>query len=177
LATSSFRRRRFSTSSRSTGSGPVATRGIYVHVPYCLAKCGYCDFNSYPSASGVPDRYVQALLADIRSEAPRWGGDGGFATVYLGGGTPSLLSAAQAARILEALQRAFDVASNAEITLECNPATVDEAALAAFREAGVNRLSVGVQSLEERELAFLGRLHGPGDALETLASARRAGRR
>lgn len=164
----------------------MTSRGIYVHVPFCLAKCRYCDFNSYPVKGGVPDRYVGALVKDIEAEGLLWRGDRpgsegaasgaeGFATIYLGGGTPSLLSPEQARTIVGALRGAFAVAADAEITMECNPATVDLRKLEAFRACGVNRLSVGVQSLDPRELAFLGRLHGPGEALEALALARRAG--
>jgi oxygen-independent coproporphyrinogen-3 oxidase len=164
----------------------VTSRGIYVHVPYCLAKCRYCDFNSYPVRGGVPGSYIEALVTDIEAEGLLWRedrpvpgdavpGDEGFATIYLGGGTPSLLSPEQARTIVGALRSSFAVAADAEITMECNPATVDLPKLEAFRACGINRLSVGVQSLDPRELAFLGRLHGPGEALEALAWARRAG--
>jgi oxygen-independent coproporphyrinogen-3 oxidase len=156
-------------------------RGIYVHIPYCLAKCEYCNFNSYRSPAGVPDCYVEALRLDIEAEAAGWrdrtdpGGRVEFGTVYFGGGTPSLLSAGQLGTIMNSLHGAFSIRSDAEVTLECNPATVGRAGLDCYRRLGVTRLSVGVQSLVEAELKFLGRLHGPVDAVEALRAAGRAG--
>ncbi|MFZ1946019.1 MAG: radical SAM family heme chaperone HemW [bacterium] len=158
----------------------MAERGIYVHVPFCLAKCAYCSFNSYPVPGGVPDYYVAALLQDAAVESEGWReaeskSEAAFDTVYLGGGTPSLLGAGQLAAILASLRAGLRIRPGAEITVECNPATAGQAELEAFRELGVSRLSVGVQSLAERELRVLGRLHSADQALGALDLARQAG--
>lgn len=147
--------------------------GIYVHIPFCLAKCAYCDFNSYPARGGVPEWYLAGLARDIAREAGAW--PERFETVYFGGGTPSLLEPGQVAGIMECLANSFMLAAEPEITLECNPATVTRASLACYRAAGVTRVSVGVQSLSEQELRVLGRKHDPDQALAALAAARRAG--
>jgi putative oxygen-independent coproporphyrinogen III oxidase len=158
----------------------VAERGIYVHIPFCLAKCAYCGFNSFPVSGGVPDYYVAALSRDVAAEAEGWrraapGPSAAFDTVYFGGGTPSLLSPDQLATILASLRAGFGIRTGAEISLECNPATAGPIELAAFHELGVSRLSVGVQSLAEGELKVLGRLHNADEALRALDHARRAG--
>jgi oxygen-independent coproporphyrinogen-3 oxidase len=150
-------------------------QGIYVHFPFCLSKCKYCSFNSSEFEAGLADAYVNALMRDIENEAARWAGTGRFTTIYFGGGTPSLASELQLGATLRSLQRGFDVDPAAEVTVECNPATVDRAKLAAFKRLGVTRLSIGVQSLCDRELGFLGRAHTRTDALETLEAAREAG--
>lgn len=155
-----------------SGSAPAGP-GIYVHIPFCLAKCTYCDFNSYPSREGVPDWYMTALSRDIAGEAGLWSER--FGSVYFGGGTPSLLRPEQAASLMRCLKNAFTLAPESEITLECNPATVTQASLEAYKAAGVTRLSVGVQSLSEQELRVLGRKHNPGQALAALDMARQAG--
>lgn len=156
------------------GSGsPPTGPGIYVHIPFCLAKCTYCDFNSYPSDVGVPGWYVNALAQDMAGEAHRWSRQ--FASVFFGGGTPSLLRPEQVVGIMMGVRSGFDLAPEAEITLECNPATVDQTSLDAYRAAGVNRLSVGVQSLSEQELRVLGRKHDPDEALAALGMAWQAG--
>jgi oxygen-independent coproporphyrinogen-3 oxidase len=149
-------------------------KGIYVHVPFCLSKCPYCSFNSYPSREGVPASYVDAVLWDIERESQRWAGTR-FATVYFGGGTPSLLSPGQASAVMSALRASFLLEAGAEVTLECNPATVDPESLSAFAQAGVNRLSIGVQSLDARELVALGRIHNPREAIEAVRAASVAG--
>ena len=158
---------------RAGPAGPRAGQGIYVHIPFCIAKCFYCDFNSYPTDRGVPDWYVAALTRDIACEAGLW--PERFATVYFGGGTPSLLEPQQIETIIGCLKDHLSLEPGCEATLECNPATVTRAKMAAYRAAGVTRLSVGVQSLCEQELRVLGRMHNCDEALTALVMARQAG--
>ena len=156
-------------------------QGIYLHIPFCLMKCNYCSFNSYalPSsrapAPAIPDQYIAALLIDIETESRGWAGQDGFASIYLGGGTPSLLTADQMKKLVTATRSAFSVEPGAEITVECNPSTASAAKLARYRELGVTRLSIGVQSLCDQELRLLGRIHTPQDALRALDLAREVG--
>ena len=143
--------------------------GLYLHIPYCFSKCRYCDFYSHPGERGVPDAYVDALLRELARFAP----DAPLRpdTVYFGGGTPSLLSPAQVGRLI----RAACPVSGAEVTLEANPETVTEESLRGFREAGVNRISFGVQSARDTQLRTLGRPHTARQARAAFAAARRAG--
>jgi putative oxygen-independent coproporphyrinogen III oxidase len=148
--------------------------GLYVHVPFCSAICNYCNFNRGLFDPALKARYVDALVAEIEGAE----GEGSRAeadTIFFGGGTPSLLDPDEIARIIEACRSAFSVAGNAEITLEANPETVTEPRLAAFRSAGIDRLSVGVQSLREVELRRLSRLHTADRARAAVAEARAAG--
>ncbi len=149
--------------------------GIYIHIPFCLKKCLYCDFCSYVGTSeSERDDYVAALchhISEYREGCTGYTVD----TVYFGGGTPTLLTEAQFSRIFKALRSTFDISDNAEITTECNPATADLEKLRALRELGVNRLSLGVQSANDDELAALGRVHRFGDAVRAFAEAREAG--
>lgn len=139
--------------------------GIYLHIPYCHARCRYCDFYTAPGARGVPQPYVDALLRELRRHPRRPD------TLYFGGGTPGLLSPAQAAALIEAA----NPLPGAEITLETNPELADGERLAGFAAAGVNRISFGVQSADDAQLRRLGRLHTAAQAAESLALARRAG--
>jgi oxygen-independent coproporphyrinogen-3 oxidase len=148
---------------------------LYVHLPWCVRKCPYCDFNSYEARGALPDlEYVDALLRDLRSEIELARGRA-IETIYFGGGTPSLFSAAAIARLLGGLKSAATIAADAEITLEANPGAVDVARFAAFREAGVNRLSVGIQSFRNEKLHALGRVHDSAQAEAAVAAARAAG--
>lgn len=140
--------------------------GIYIHVPFCKRKCPYCAFYSVAENDTLIEGYMSALKRDIS----RYEGDVTADTVYFGGGTPSLLGADRIKDILETVHKAF-VIDNAEITLECNPCTVDKNELAGLLSAGVNRLSVGVQSLDDKELAFLGRLHNAQRARQVISDA------
>jgi oxygen-independent coproporphyrinogen-3 oxidase len=155
--------------------------GCYVHVPFCSAICNYCNFNRGLFDAALKTRYVDALLAEIggagrAEEAGRAGKAGGAAdTIFFGGGTPSLLEPDEIARIVDACAASFDLAADAEITLEANPETVSEARLAAFRRGGINRLSFGVQSFRETELRRLSRLHSADRARDAFAEARAAG--
>ncbi len=148
--------------------------GVYIHVPYCARKCLYCSFNSYEAPRGVPAEYVEALARDLEMSAPAWEGVE-FGSVYLGGGTPSLIDAADLARVLSALRSRLALAADVEITLEANPSSLGRPKLDLYREAGVNRLSIGLESLAAEDLRFLGRLHTADDALAALESAVAAG--
>ena len=149
--------------------------GLYVHLPWCVRKCPYCDFNSHAAPERLPEsEYVAALLADLATDAPLVAGRR-VATVFIGGGTPSLFSGAAIAALLDGVRARVDLAPDAEITLEANPGAVDAAHFARYREAGVNRLSIGVQSLRAAQLAALGRIHSPEEAARAVATARAAG--
>ena len=148
---------------------------LYVHLPWCVQKCPYCDFNSH--AGGDPaarQRYLDALLLDLEVEASLAAGRT-IETVFLGGGTPSLFLPDEVAGLLEAVRAQFDVAADAEITMEANPGTVECGEPAGYRDAGVNRLSFGGQSFNDEHLKKLGRIHSSGDILRAVDDARRAG--
>ena len=148
---------------------------LYVHLPWCVRKCPYCDFNSYEARGALPDlEYVAALLRDLHGERAFAQGRL-IETIYFGGGTPSLFSSAAIARLLEGLRAECGLAANAEITLEANPGAVDTERFVAFRDAGVNRLSIGIQSLRNDKLRALGRVHDSGQAEAAVAAARAAG--
>ncbi|HUR34243.1 MAG TPA: radical SAM family heme chaperone HemW [Vicinamibacterales bacterium] len=148
--------------------------GLYLHIPFCSAICNYCNFNRGLFDADVKARYVEALLGEIRG-AGGAGSPDPADTIYFGGGTPSLLSADDVRRIVEACRASFAIPSDVEVTLEANPESVSTSLLAAFRAAGVNRLSFGVQSLRDDELKRLTRLHGAARARAALAEARDAG--
>ncbi len=150
--------------------------GLYLHIPFCRRKCLYCDFYSCAWANGkIPQVYVQRLCEELIRMAPNVG-DRTVDTVYFGGGTPSLLSPAQFGQILRTIRHAYRLLPTAEITAECNPGTVSgKAAFAALRETGINRLSIGIQSTCDRELAALGRIHRYQQAKEAVRDARDAG--
>jgi oxygen-independent coproporphyrinogen-3 oxidase len=148
---------------------------LYVHLPWCVRKCPYCDFNSYEARGAVPDQeYVDALLRDLSSEAELAAGRT-IDTVFLGGGTPSLFSGPAIARLLAGVRAELELAPNVEITLEANPGAVDAARFAAFREVGVNRLSIGIQSFRTDQLRALGRVHDGAEARAAVATARAVG--
>ncbi len=145
--------------------------GIYIHVPFCKHICPYCDFNTYRGMESLIPRYVDALVRDITRHASK----GPAQTIYLGGGTPSLLDPEQIGRILTACRDAFALDPYAEITLEANPNGVDEAWFAAVQDAGVNRLSIGAQTFDRRGLRVLGRQHEASDVIAAVEAARTAG--
>ncbi len=151
--------------------GPHFGFGLYVHWPYCARICPYCDFNVYAAKDRDPFLLVEAICADIRAHRDRMPEHGVLDSVYFGGGTPSLLPPASVAQILEAAVTVFGLKPGAEVTLEANPNDVLGADLAGLRTAGVNRMSVGVQSLRDGPLAFLGRDH---DAKAARTSVQRA---
>ena len=149
--------------------------GLYVHIPFCSAICNYCNFNRGLFDADLKARYVDALVAEIERSAPAYAERAAADTIYFGGGTPSLLEPEEIARIIAACSSSFDLAADREITLEANPESVTRARLAAFRAAGVNRLSFGVQSLNDAELQRLSRLHNAARARDAVADARAAG--
>lgn len=153
-----------------------ASRAIYVHLPWCVRKCPYCDFNSHQrDPNAIPEAdYIAALIQDIRAERSLLGEIAAH-SVFFGGGTPSLFSADGIARILAALNDAFPFTRDAEITLEANPGTFEQAKFRGYAQAGVNRLSLGIQSFDDEKLAALGRIHGSLEAKRAIGSAREVG--
>ncbi len=153
---------------------PGSPLGLYLHVPFCAHICPYCDFNTYAGQEELIPRYVAAMERDIAKQG-RELGRRAAGTIFFGGGTPSLLPAEAVAGLIRACREAFAVAADTEVTLEANPNSVDAAYFAALREAGVNRLSIGVQTLHRRGLRVLGRQHEGEDARAALQAARAAG--
>ena len=145
--------------------------GIYIHVPFCVKKCAYCDFYSCTALNQIPE-YVDALI-DEMNMAPAFSFHAD--TIYLGGGTPSLLEPTQIHRLIDATCKRFSVASHPEITIEANPGTVNFQKLAGYRKAGVNRINIGVQSFSDPALEFLSRIHSSADAICAVETARSAG--
>jgi len=149
---------------------------LYVHIPYCHAKCPYCDFNSHAASSWPEADYTKALITEMRRRSvdPAWGGDR-IKTIFFGGGTPSLFDPRSIAEIIEAADAIFRIESDAEITLEANPGTVEAAKMAGFRGAGVNRISMGAQSFNPAILKFLGRIHSVDETRAAAHAVHRAG--
>jgi putative oxygen-independent coproporphyrinogen III oxidase len=148
---------------------------LYVHLPWCLRKCPYCDFNSHEAGDGIPDgAYIEALSRDLDRELPALAGRP-LISIFFGGGTPSLFPAPALERFLDHLARHAQLDANAEITLEANPGAADTARFRDYRALGINRLSIGVQSLEDANLRALGRIHDAGQARAAVRGARAAG--
>lgn len=153
-------------------------KGIYIHIPFCISKCIYCDFCSAPADDDTKERYVNALCAEIAhagKEAEKNGDDRSISTIFFGGGTPSILPAQLFVKIMCVVREAFSVSEDAEITVECNPGTLTADKLRAYRSMGVNRLSIGLQSPDNRELRALGRIHTYEQFEESYYAARDAG--
>lgn len=148
--------------------------GVYIHIPFCVRKCTYCDFYSVPFHPELIARYTQALLGEIEQIAAVFGSLP-VDTIYFGGGTPSLLEPGQVENVLRAIAGRFVVAPDAEITLEANPGTFDLAKMSGFRGAGITRISLGVQSFSPRALQVLGRIHTVGDNRRSVEDCRRVG--
>jgi putative oxygen-independent coproporphyrinogen III oxidase len=151
----------------------VSDAGLYVHVPFCLTRCGYCDFNAYAGIDGLKPRYMEALKREAGLAAPNW--PERFVSVFLGGGTPTSLDPAHLAELLEHLRRLFDVADDAEITIEANPDTVDRSRFEELLSAGYGRVSMGAQSFDPAVLVELERVHQPDAVRRAFADARAAG--
>jgi oxygen-independent coproporphyrinogen III oxidase len=152
-------------------SNMTGAAGIYVHAPFCIKKCPYCDFYSTTDVSLIP-AFTEAVVLEIKTAvAPA----SPFDSIYFGGGTPSLLDPAQIRSIIGAAYEKFDVLADCEITLEANPGTVSFARLREYRAAGVNRITIGVQSFSDENLSFLGRIHSSEDARQAIAMTRNAG--
>jgi oxygen-independent coproporphyrinogen-3 oxidase len=149
---------------------------LYLHIPYCQAKCPYCDFNSHAATAWPEEDYTRALLEEMKYRAREAVFKGNnVSTIFFGGGTPSLFQPSSIGRILEGAQSTFGIEREAEITLEANPGTVDQKKLSGFRAAGVNRLSFGAQSFNDATLKFLGRIHSAQETREAAKMAHRAG--
>jgi len=148
--------------------------GVYVHWPFCLSKCPYCDFNSHVRHAAIDeDRFARAFAREIETTAARVPGRA-VTSIFLGGGTPSLMQPQTVGAILDAIGKHWCVADDAEVTLEANPTSVEATRFAGYRAAGVNRVSLGVQALDDASLQELGRLHSAREALDAVAVARRA---
>ncbi|MBW1897722.1 MAG: radical SAM protein, partial [Deltaproteobacteria bacterium] len=141
--------------------------GLYIHIPFCVRKCLYCDFYSTTDLSLTHD-FLSALKTEIRIRKSAFQK---FDTVYIGGGTPSVMPPEQIENLFENIYKNFSIVPDAEITIEVNPGTVDLPALKRYRKIGINRLSIGVQSFSEKNLRFLGRIHSVSDALKTVQEA------
>lgn len=148
--------------------------GLYIHIPFCLTRCGYCDFNTYAGLQHLRAPYTEALTLEADLAAPAWKGVE-FASIFLGGGTPTLLGPDQFVSLLGHVRARFDIGADAEITSEANPDTVDVEFLTVLRHAGVTRLSIGAQSFDPLVLVALERTHQPGSVRAGLFAARRAG--
>lgn len=162
---------------------------VYIHIPFCVRKCAYCDFLSFPSCLDRIDEYVDAVCKEAKL-AEKWfgscasdacaAGKGTYCktplqTIYFGGGTPSLLSPFQVGKILDTLRDVYGISEDCEITLEANPGTIDEEKLSGFKKAGINRLSIGIQSLDDSVLQTLGRIHDSETAKKAILDAKNAG--
>ncbi|MES9852754.1 MAG: radical SAM family heme chaperone HemW [Candidatus Thiodiazotropha sp. L084R] len=148
---------------------------LYIHIPWCVRKCPYCDFNSHAQKSDLPEQaYVAALLRDLKADASYISGRK-LNSIFIGGGTPSLFSAGAIATLLQGIAEQTDLSDSIEITLEANPGAVESKAFAGYREVGINRLSLGVQSLQASALKALGRIHDPQEAMDAVSLARKAG--
>lgn len=147
---------------------------IYVHIPLCVRRCAYCDFTSYTGRAGQRDEYTQAVLRELRAQAAFFG-PRRVGTVFIGGGTPTLLDGEHVQRIMDAIRACFSLCEDAEVTMEGNPGTLTMKSLAAYRKAGVNRLSLGVQSMDDGLLLSIGRIHTRDDAVRAVDMAREAG--
>src|SRR5207237_1201568 len=137
---------------------------LYVHIPWCVRKCPYCDFNSHERSGALPEaEYIEKLMNDLEALLPSvWGRR--LVSIFIGGGTPSLFSPQSIDALLSGVRARLPVEPQAEVTLEANPGTVEPARFRGFRDAGVNRISIGVQSFDEKMLAALGRIHSSGEA-------------
>ena len=148
--------------------------GLYIHIPFCIKKCAYCDFLSWSGDKDQKEEYVRDLEQEIRSYKT-FAADYQVSTVYFGGGTPSILETGQIERIMGALRQTFRIEKKAEITLEMNPGTARKEKLKVYRQLGINRLSIGIQSVKNENLKLLGRIHTYEDFLESYHMAREAG--
>ncbi len=150
------------------------TISIYIHIPFCVKKCAYCDFASYAGRLSQRERYVEALCREVRAQAAHYGRRR-VRSVFFGGGTPTLLTGEQVQQIMDALRACFYIEETAEISMEGNPGAVTAQRLAAYRRAGINRLSLGVQSMDDGLLCAIGRIHTGADAVQAVQLAREAG--
>ena len=148
--------------------------GVYIHIPFCVRKCVYCDFLSAPATRQRQQAYVTALRGEIMQESTQYA-QYEVGTIFFGGGTPSIVDAEEIAKILECLRKYYRIKDNAEITMEMNPGTADAGKLLEYKKMGITRLSIGLQSADDAELKLLGRIHTYEDFLRTYHQAREAG--
>ncbi len=148
---------------------------LYIHIPWCIQKCPYCDFNSHKVQGELPEQqYIQALIRDLKTELPYiWGRC--LESIFIGGGTPSLLSADAMAQLFSTLRSMLPLRPEMEITLEANPSTFEQQRFKQYREIGINRLSIGIQSFQPQQLKILGRIHNAQEALQAVEIAKQAG--
>lgn len=148
---------------------------LYIHIPWCVRKCPYCDFNSHEAKQDLPEReYIRALLDDLEQQLPQiWGR--GIHSIFIGGGTPSLFSVESLTQLLSELRARLNFQPDIEITLEANPGTAEQDKFSGFRQAGINRLSIGVQSFNDQHLQQLGRIHSAREAIKAIEMAHKAG--
>lgn len=153
----------------------ISPLALYIHFPWCVRKCPYCDFNSHALRGEVPEEtYIEALLADLEIDQQRVA-DRTLTSIFMGGGTPSLFSEKSIEKLLMEIHQRFTVVKDIEITLEANPGTIDYQRFVGYRAAGVNRLSIGVQSFQKEKLIALGRIHDDGEAIRAIQAAKAAG--
>ncbi len=153
----------------------MAGLGLYIHIPYCRSKCGYCSFNSWPWSGEGPADYLDAVVAEMAMLSEGWGVGRVFSSLFIGGGTPTVYGGPALSRLLAACRQHFCWIDQPEITIETNPNTVSAANLASYRAAGANRLSIGVQVFDDRLLAGIGRSHSTAQAIQSVTLARQAG--
>ena len=157
------------------GLAQLPPLSLYIHIPWCVRKCPYCDFNSHTASAVLPEEeYVDALLADLDQDLPAVYGRP-LASIFFGGGTPSLFSAQALGRLLAGVEQRIPFAADIEITLEANPGTFEQNKFVAYRALGINRLSIGIQSFQEAKLRALGRIHNGDEAIRAADMARQAG--
>ena len=148
---------------------------LYIHIPWCVRKCPYCDFNSHEVKGDMAEaEYIDALIKDLEQDLHYVQGRK-LTSIFIGGGTPSLFSGASIERLLNEINKRIPFASDIEITLEANPGTVEQEKFNAFRKAGVNRLSLGIQSFQDEKLKALGRIHSSNEAVRAIEAVRKAG--
>ncbi|WP_260416379.1 radical SAM family heme chaperone HemW, partial [Pseudomonas cichorii] len=165
----------FSSESPRAALAQLPPLSLYIHIPWCVRKCPYCDFNSHTASPVLPEQeYVDALLADLDQDLLHVHGRE-LRSIFFGGGTPSLFSAEALGRLLAGVEQRIRFASDIEITLEANPGTFEQVKFSAYRGLGINRLSIGIQSFQEAKLKALGRIHNGDEAIRAADMARRAG--
>ena len=149
---------------------------LYIHIPWCIKKCPYCDFNSHKSPEQIPEeRYIDALIEDLKCDLLSYPQSRPLSSIFIGGGTPSLLNANSFSRLLNAINRHIPFTSDIEITIEANPGTFEQRRFSDYRKAGINRLSLGIQSFNAKHLKALGRIHDDNEAINALIKARDSG--
>lgn len=165
----------FTSQAPRPGLAQLPPLSLYIHIPWCVRKCPYCDFNSHTASAVLPEEeYVDALLADLDQDLPAVYGRP-LASIFFGGGTPSLFSAQALGRLLAGVEQRIPFAADIEITLEANPGTFEQNKFVAYRALGINRLSIGIQSFQEAKLHALGRIHNGDEAIRAADMARQAG--